>query len=76
MIVLRPRLHPWQADVALLAQFAVLLVSVAFSAWLTYVELFVILAICVWCVASAVILPLLFAATAGEVVKAATQVGH
>jgi uncharacterized membrane protein len=30
--------------------------SVLFSAWLTYVELFVIHAICIWCVASAVIL--------------------
>jgi len=30
--------------------------SVLFSAWLTYLELFVIHAICIWCVASAVIL--------------------
>jgi uncharacterized membrane protein len=30
--------------------------SVAFSAWLTYIELFVIHAICIWCVASAMIL--------------------
>lgn len=30
--------------------------SVAFSGWLTYVELFVIDAICIWCVTSAVIL--------------------
>jgi uncharacterized membrane protein len=30
--------------------------SVAFSAWLTYVELFIIHAICIWCVTSAVIL--------------------
>jgi uncharacterized membrane protein len=30
--------------------------SVVFSAWLTYIELFVIDAICIWCVTSAVIL--------------------
>jgi uncharacterized membrane protein len=30
--------------------------SVLFSAWLTYIELFVIHAICIWCVTSAVIL--------------------
>jgi uncharacterized membrane protein len=30
--------------------------SVLFSAWLTYLELFVIHAICIWCVASAVLL--------------------
>jgi uncharacterized membrane protein len=30
--------------------------SVLFSAWLTYLELFVIRAICIWCVTSAVIL--------------------
>jgi uncharacterized membrane protein len=30
--------------------------SVLFSAWLTYVELFVIDAICIWCVTSALIL--------------------
>ncbi|HJU69754.1 MAG TPA: vitamin K epoxide reductase family protein [Gemmatimonadaceae bacterium] len=30
--------------------------SVLFSAWLTYLELFVIHAICIWCVTSAVIL--------------------
>ena len=30
--------------------------SVLFSAWLTYLELFVIRAICIWCVTSAVVL--------------------
>lgn len=33
-------------------------VGVGFSAWLTYVELFVIEAICAWCVASAVLIVL------------------
>ena len=35
--------------------------SVLFSAWLTYLELFVIHAICIWCVASAVLLVAIFA---------------
>jgi uncharacterized membrane protein len=33
--------------------------SVLFSAWLTYLELFVIHAICIWCVTSAVLLVLI-----------------
>ena len=34
--------------------------SVLFSAWLTYQELFVIRAICIWCVSSAVLWLLIF----------------
>jgi uncharacterized membrane protein len=34
--------------------------SVIFSAWLTYLELFVIHAICIWCVTSAALLVLIF----------------
>ena len=34
--------------------------GVAFSAWLTYLELFVIHAICMWCVVSAIIVTLIF----------------
>lgn len=34
--------------------------SVLFSAWLTYLELFVINAICVWCVTSAVVMLAIF----------------
>jgi uncharacterized membrane protein len=37
--------------------------SVLFSAWLTYLELFVIHAICIWCVTSAVLVTLIFAAS-------------
>jgi uncharacterized membrane protein len=37
--------------------------SVIFSAWLTYIELFVIHAICIWCVTSAVILVLILVAS-------------
>jgi len=35
--------------------------SVLFSAWLTYQELFVIRAICIWCVSSALLWVLIFA---------------
>jgi uncharacterized membrane protein len=35
--------------------------SVLFSAWLTYLELFVIHAICIWCLSSAVLWVLIFA---------------
>ena len=38
-----------------LAVFGISLIGVLFSAYLTYLELFVILAVCKWCVASAVI---------------------
>lgn len=37
--------------------------SMLFSAWLTYLELAVIKAICIWCVTSAVIVALIFAAS-------------
>lgn len=37
--------------------------SVLFSGWLTYLELFVIDAICIWCVVSAVLMTLIFVAS-------------
>ena len=37
--------------------------GVLFSGWLTYLELFVIHAICIWCVTSAVIVTLVFIAS-------------
>ena len=37
--------------------------SVAFSAWLTYLELFVIRAICMWCVISAILMVLILIAS-------------
>ena len=49
----------WAAYTAL-AIFGVSLVGVLYSAYLTYLELFVIYAICRWCVASAVIMAVFF----------------
>ena len=43
-----------------LATFGISLVGVLYSAYLTYLELFVIYAICRWCVASALIMLILF----------------
>ena len=40
--------------------------GVVFSAWLTWLELFVIDAICTWCVVSAIIVAVLFAASVAE----------
>lgn len=48
-------------QIATLGLFGVSLVGLLFSAWLTYLELFVILAICKWCVGSAVVMTLVFA---------------
>jgi uncharacterized membrane protein len=48
-----------RGDLARFGGFALALVGVGFSAYLTYLELFVIDAICQWCVASAVLMSLL-----------------
>jgi uncharacterized membrane protein len=55
----RPVLRPWTAYIAL-AIFGVSLGGVLYSAYLTYLELFVIEAICRWCVASAIIMAAIF----------------
>ena len=51
-------------DVARIGGLAISLIGFGFSAYLTYLELFVIDAICQWCVASAVLMTLLFVASA------------
>ena len=51
-------------DAARIGGLAVALVGFGFSAYLTYLEVFVIDAICQWCVASAVLMTLLFATSA------------
>ena len=48
----------------LLLSFVLSLAGVAFSAYLTYLEIYVIEALCAWCVASAVIITLLAIVTA------------
>jgi uncharacterized membrane protein len=51
-------------DVARIGGLATSLVGFGFSAYLTYLELFVINAICQWCVGSAVLMTLLLIVTA------------
>jgi uncharacterized membrane protein len=51
-------------DIARIGGLAVALVGFGFSVYLTYLELFVIDAICQWCVASAVLMTLLFVVSA------------
>jgi uncharacterized membrane protein len=46
-------------DLARIAGFTIALIGFGFSVYLTYLELFVIDAICQWCVASAVLMTLL-----------------
>ncbi len=50
-----------RGDAARFAGFAMSLVGFGFSAYLTYLELFDIEAICQWCLASAVLMTILFA---------------
>ena len=50
-----------RGDAPRMAGFAISLVGFGYSLYLTYLELFTIDAICQWCVASAVLMALLFA---------------
>ena len=52
-----------------MAGFALALVGFGYSVYLTYLELFVIDAICQWCVASAIVMTLLFAVNATRMVR-------
>ncbi|MGQ9839885.1 MAG: vitamin K epoxide reductase family protein [Anaerolineae bacterium] len=61
-----PRLAP-------LAIFALALFGVLFSIYLTYLELFIIRAVCIWCVTSAVIMAALLALSVGPAVAALTS---
>jgi uncharacterized membrane protein len=47
------------ADLARLAMFGMALFGVLFTIYLTYLELFVIHAVCIWCLSSAVLITLL-----------------
>lgn len=64
LLTLQPRFagRSWP----LAAQLAASGVAVVFTAYLKYLELFVIHAICRWCVASAVIIAVLFGVTLAE----------
>ena len=53
-----------RGDGARMAGFGLALVGFGYSVYLTYLELFKIEAICQWCVASAVLMTILFAVNA------------
>lgn len=55
-----------RGDPARMAGFALALVGFGYSVFLTYVELFRIEAVCEWCVASAIVMTLLFLANAAR----------
>lgn len=63
--------HDALASYAPLAIFAMSLFGVAFTIYLTALELFVITAICMWCIVSAVIMVLLLTISAGPGLKQA-----
>lgn len=58
-----------RGDGARLAGFALGLIGFGYSVYLTYLELFVIDAICQWCVVSAILMTLLFAVNAIRMVR-------
>ena len=58
-----------RGDGARMAGFVVSLLGFGFSVYLTYLELFIIDAICQWCVASAVLMTVLFALNAIRMVR-------
>lgn len=55
-----------RGDGARMAGFAISLVGFGYSLYLTYLELFTIDAVCQWCVASALLMTLLFLANAAR----------
>jgi uncharacterized membrane protein len=69
----RRRAHPEVLPALGLAIFGISLAGVLYSAYLTYIELAVIHAICPWCVTSAVLITLIFALSVREVVAGAGQ---
>jgi uncharacterized membrane protein len=62
-----------KAEVATVIGLFVALIGVLFSAYLTYLELFVIRAICQWCVASAIVVATYFAIALTLIVCQQTQ---
>lgn len=63
------RSAPSTASTVALAVFGISLAGVLYSAYLTYLELAVIHAICPWCVSSAVLITLIFGVSMRDVVR-------
>ena len=58
-----------RGDGARMGGFAVSLAGFGYSVYLTYLELFVIEAVCQWCVVSAILMTVLFAVNAVRMVR-------
>ena len=58
-----------RGDLARMGGFAISLLGFGYSVYLTYLELFVIDAVCQWCVASAILMTILFAVNATRMVR-------
>jgi uncharacterized membrane protein len=65
----------WVSDAARFGGFAVALGGFGFSIYLTYLEIFKIEAICQWCVASAVLMTILFLLNATRLIGYAGTTG-
>ncbi len=59
-VLVAESLMPDLSELSTMAFFAMALIGTLFSAYLTYVELFILHAICIWCVASAILMTALF----------------
>lgn len=70
LAVARVRYRDGQIDIVL---FAMSLAATVYVAYLSYVELFVLHAICPWCVSVAICSVLIFALVARDVIRAGTR---
>jgi uncharacterized membrane protein len=73
LVGLQPAWLPRRGPIALLAAMAGL--GLAFTVYLTYLELFVIHAICRWCIASAVVIALIAAVAGHALLQMGRMVG-
>ena len=67
------RASPETASTLALAVFGISLAGVLYSAYLTYIELAVIHAVCPWCVTSAVLITLIFGVSLRDVMRMAGE---
>lgn len=67
LLVVRERLREGTAYLALLGVLSITVAGTVFSAYLTFLELNVIHALCPWCVASAAVIVLMFALASTEI---------
>lgn len=69
LTIVRRRVMRHQAEYALLGQLMLVLAGTLYSGYLTYIELYVLKAICPYCVVSAIIVTLLLALAAFDLIR-------